>query len=193
MSDIRHHSPRAVARIRRDRRGRARRAAGQEVPADQGAERPDYALALAAAVANYELVLELQPDTTAAEPLAATARGLHRRRRLVAGELAADRRRPALEGDRERLRRRRGLASATRRFRRASTCGSRGRPSSDQGHTASCVGWTVADSCCTGTSSRRAGCSPTSRSPPATSGCRRRRPTSARSTRRRSWRRTARA
>jgi hypothetical protein len=37
----------------------------------------DYAVALAAAVANYELVLELQPDTSAAEPLAATARGLH--------------------------------------------------------------------------------------------------------------------
>jgi hypothetical protein len=37
----------------------------------------DYAVALAAAVANYELVLELQPDTSSAEPLAATARGLH--------------------------------------------------------------------------------------------------------------------
>jgi hypothetical protein len=37
----------------------------------------DYAYALAAAVANYELVLELNPDTTSAEPLAATARSLH--------------------------------------------------------------------------------------------------------------------
>jgi hypothetical protein len=37
----------------------------------------DYALALAAAVANYELVLELKPDTTAAEPVAASARSLH--------------------------------------------------------------------------------------------------------------------
>ena len=37
----------------------------------------DYALALAAAVANYELVLELDPQTTSAEPLAATARSLH--------------------------------------------------------------------------------------------------------------------
>jgi len=37
----------------------------------------DYALALAAAVANYELVLELKPDTTAAAPLAKTARDLH--------------------------------------------------------------------------------------------------------------------
>jgi hypothetical protein len=37
----------------------------------------DYALALAAAVANYELVLELQPDTKAAEPVAASARSLH--------------------------------------------------------------------------------------------------------------------
>jgi hypothetical protein len=37
----------------------------------------DYALALAAAVTNYELVLELQPDTTSADALAATARGLH--------------------------------------------------------------------------------------------------------------------
>ncbi|HWK26974.1 MAG TPA: hypothetical protein VNS09_10440 [Solirubrobacter sp.] len=37
----------------------------------------DYALALAAAVANYELVLELQPDATAAEPVAKTARDLH--------------------------------------------------------------------------------------------------------------------
>jgi len=32
---------------------------------------------LAAAVANYELVLELQPDSTAAEPVAASARSLH--------------------------------------------------------------------------------------------------------------------
>jgi hypothetical protein len=37
----------------------------------------DYALALAAAVANYELVLELLPETTAAQSLAQTARGLH--------------------------------------------------------------------------------------------------------------------
>jgi hypothetical protein len=37
----------------------------------------DYALALAAAVANYELVLELQPDTTAAQPVADNARSLH--------------------------------------------------------------------------------------------------------------------
>lgn len=37
----------------------------------------DYALALAAAVANYELVLELQPDTTGAEPVAKAARDLH--------------------------------------------------------------------------------------------------------------------
>ena len=37
----------------------------------------DYAMALAAAVANYELVLELQPDTTHAERLASHARDLH--------------------------------------------------------------------------------------------------------------------
>jgi hypothetical protein len=37
----------------------------------------DYALALAAAVANYELVLELQPDTSRSEPVAARAAGLH--------------------------------------------------------------------------------------------------------------------
>ena len=37
----------------------------------------DYAMALAAAVANYELVLELQPDTTHAERLAIHARDLH--------------------------------------------------------------------------------------------------------------------
>ena len=37
----------------------------------------DYALALAAAVANYELVLELLPDQTSAQPLAATAASLH--------------------------------------------------------------------------------------------------------------------
>jgi hypothetical protein len=37
----------------------------------------DYALALAAAVANFELVLELQPDTTHAEAPAAHARDLH--------------------------------------------------------------------------------------------------------------------
>jgi hypothetical protein len=36
-----------------------------------------YAYALAAAVANYERVLELQPDTTHAEPVAAQARDLH--------------------------------------------------------------------------------------------------------------------
>lgn len=36
-----------------------------------------YAYALAAAVANYELVLELKPDGTAAEPVAKTARDLH--------------------------------------------------------------------------------------------------------------------
>jgi hypothetical protein len=36
-----------------------------------------YAYALAAAVANYELVLELQPDTTQSEPLAASAASLH--------------------------------------------------------------------------------------------------------------------
>jgi hypothetical protein len=37
----------------------------------------DYALALAAAVANYELVLELQPDSTHAERPAEHARNLH--------------------------------------------------------------------------------------------------------------------
>ena len=38
----------------------------------------DYALALAAAVANYELVLELQPDTTARRAARrARARSLH--------------------------------------------------------------------------------------------------------------------
>jgi hypothetical protein len=36
-----------------------------------------YAVALAAAVANYELVLELKPDTTHAAALAASARDLH--------------------------------------------------------------------------------------------------------------------
>ena len=39
---------------------------------DQG-----YAYALAAAVANYELVLDLKPDGDSAEPLAKTARDLH--------------------------------------------------------------------------------------------------------------------
>jgi hypothetical protein len=42
---------------------------------DQG-DQP-YAYALAAAVANYELVLELQPDTAQSEPLAAHAADLH--------------------------------------------------------------------------------------------------------------------
>jgi hypothetical protein len=37
----------------------------------------DYALALTAAVANYELVLELQPDTQHTEDLAAKAHDLH--------------------------------------------------------------------------------------------------------------------
>jgi len=37
----------------------------------------DYALALAAAVANYELVLDLQPDSTPSEPVAARAGDLH--------------------------------------------------------------------------------------------------------------------
>jgi hypothetical protein len=36
-----------------------------------------HAYALASAVANYELVQELQPDTTHAEPVAAKARDLH--------------------------------------------------------------------------------------------------------------------
>jgi len=36
-----------------------------------------YAYALAAAVANYELVLELQPDTTQNEPIATQAGNLH--------------------------------------------------------------------------------------------------------------------
>jgi hypothetical protein len=36
-----------------------------------------YAIALASAVANYERVQELQPDTTHAEPVAAKARNLH--------------------------------------------------------------------------------------------------------------------
>ena len=42
---------------------------------DQGDQA--YAVALAAAVANYELVLELQPDTTHTEKLATHARDLH--------------------------------------------------------------------------------------------------------------------
>ena len=37
----------------------------------------DYAFALAAAIANYELVLDLKSDGAAAEPLAKTARDLH--------------------------------------------------------------------------------------------------------------------
>jgi hypothetical protein len=37
----------------------------------------DYALALTAAVANYELVLELQPDTQHTEDVAAKAHDLH--------------------------------------------------------------------------------------------------------------------
>jgi hypothetical protein len=36
-----------------------------------------YAVALAAAVHNYELVLELQPDTTASQPLTAKSGDLH--------------------------------------------------------------------------------------------------------------------
>ena len=45
---------------------------------EQAKEQNDqaYAYALAAAVANYELVLELKPDT-AAGPVAASARSLH--------------------------------------------------------------------------------------------------------------------
>jgi hypothetical protein len=42
---------------------------------DQGDQ--DYAVALTAAVANYELVLQLQPDTQHAEDLAKKAHGLH--------------------------------------------------------------------------------------------------------------------
>jgi hypothetical protein len=38
----------------------------------------DYALALTAAVANYELVMELQPDTQQAENLASQAHDLHK-------------------------------------------------------------------------------------------------------------------
>ena len=46
---------------------------------EQARERGDqaYAFALAAAVANYERVQELQPDTTHSEPVAAKARELH--------------------------------------------------------------------------------------------------------------------
>jgi hypothetical protein len=36
-----------------------------------------YAYAVASAVANYELVQELQPDTTHSEPVAVKARDLH--------------------------------------------------------------------------------------------------------------------
>ena len=38
----------------------------------------DYALALTAAVANYELVLELQPDTEHTEDIASKAHDLHK-------------------------------------------------------------------------------------------------------------------
>ena len=38
----------------------------------------DYALALTAAVANYELVLELQPDTEHSEDIASKAHDLHK-------------------------------------------------------------------------------------------------------------------
>ena len=37
----------------------------------------DYALALTAAVANFELVLELQPDTQQSDDVADKAHGLH--------------------------------------------------------------------------------------------------------------------
>jgi hypothetical protein len=50
----------------------AKKFQGAEVKRDQ-----DYAVALTAAVANYELVLELQPDTQHAEDLAEKAHGLH--------------------------------------------------------------------------------------------------------------------
>ena len=49
----------------------------------------DYAMALAAAVANYELVLELQPDTTARRAARQPRARPPRRRRLVDVELAA--------------------------------------------------------------------------------------------------------
>jgi hypothetical protein len=44
--------------------------------AKQQGDQP-YAYALAAAVANYELVRELTPDISHAEPVAARARSLH--------------------------------------------------------------------------------------------------------------------
>ena len=46
---------------------------------EQAREQNDqaYAFALAAAVANYERVLELQPDTSHSEPVAAKAREMH--------------------------------------------------------------------------------------------------------------------
>ena len=50
----------------------AKKFQGAEVKGDQ-----DYAMALTAAVANYELVLELQPDTQHAEDLAEKAHRLH--------------------------------------------------------------------------------------------------------------------
>jgi hypothetical protein len=46
-----------------------------EAAKDQGDQA--YAFALAAAVANYEKVRELQPETSHEEPVAAKARDLH--------------------------------------------------------------------------------------------------------------------
>ena len=106
----------------------------------------DYALALAAAVANYELVLELQPDTTRRRAARGPRPQPPRRRRFVAGELVAipDARRSQETGNDY------GIAQANlgdAALPDAVDLRRPWHPVPDQGETASCVGWAVADSC----------------------------------------------
>ena len=106
----------------------------------------EYALALAAAVANYELVLELKPDDD--------RRRAARRDRARAStttpargwRASRDRGRAALARDRERLRRRRRPHLGDAPLPRAVDLRRAWHAIADQGHTASCVGWAVADS-----------------------------------------------
>ena len=138
---------RTLARIRRSRRSGARRAAGEEVPAGEGPERPG----LRARARRGGRQLRARARAAARHARRRAGRGQRpqppRRRRFVAGQLVAipDARRS--KRDRERLWLSPRPTWARSRCPTRSTCGARGTRSRDQGETASCVGWAVADSC----------------------------------------------
>ena len=164
---------RALARLRRPL---ARRAPddvqGQEFQEAADAQRPGYALALSAAVANYERLLELQPDHDGHDADARRGGARPARRRGVVGaELScASRPRAALAAARERPRRdgrRRGRAAA----RRAAADGvdlrarlARGRATRATPRPASAGPWPTR--CCAGTSSKAGRLAPDERALP---------------------------